>query len=330
MEYYSIHNLLKIATNVDIPVPEYFKLQKPIRNPDVEILQVPLGFKKSKENVLMRTNYYFWRKKNTLFIDFNVANAKLAIEDIFGKTRIRCTKALRKLSTKESWNRLVEAVLWFKLIKRGYTFVHAGALSYNGKEGVLIAAPADTGKTSTVLSLLSTGRFGFMTDDAVLLGNGFAYSYPEKVKVSPYTLTGNIRVARSWKRKIFKSRLLGLFSERLLRMKITDLYKIPDELIVDKNPIKKIFILTGHDREGIVRKIERKRAARILLFPSVEVSTFMHRYMELYYYLFNVDTFSIVERINKIIERSFKNAECFELKTPYLGGYAETIAKIMG
>lgn len=333
MKYYSIHNLLKIATNVDLALPEYFRVQKPIKNPDLEVLEKPISVKKPEENKLVRASYYFWRDGNKLFIDYGIANAKLFFENIFGKTgktRVQCTKTFRRFCTYESWKSFIHAIIWFRLIERGYDFVHAGALSYKNKEGALIVAPADIGKTSTILSLLSTGDFGFLTDDAVLVGNGFVYAYPQEVKVSPYTLTGDMGISKSRKQKVLKSRLLGLVSERLLKMKIGELHKIPDELIVDKNPVKKVFLLGGYNKERKARKIESERVARLLILPSAEMTTLMHQYIELYYYLFNIDTYNILHKMKEIVEKSLKNTECFELKTPSLDGYAKTITEIMG
>jgi hypothetical protein len=330
MEYYSIHNLLKIASNTKIPVPEYFRVQEQIKEPDIEILEKSLSFVKPKENKLMRANYYFWREKKTLFIDCDVANAKLLIEDLFGKTRIKCTKTFKRFSTEESWGDFIRAVLWFKLTEHGSTFVHSGCLSYKGKEGVLILGLADTGKTSTILSLLSTGMFSYLSDDITILGDGVAYAYPEEVKISPYTLTGSMPVASSWKRRVLRSRLLSLFSERLLKMKITESYKIPDKFVVAKNPVGKVFILGGYDKRRKARKVERAAAARTLFLLSVEVSKLMHKYIDPYYYLFGIDTFNVLRRMKEIVENSLKSAECFELKTPDLKGYAETITKIMG
>ncbi len=332
MKYYSIHGLLKIATNVDIPVPDYFKTKTPMRNPDLEIMVKSVPVKKPKENRLVRASYYYWRDNDRLFIDYDMANAKLFFENLFGrnrKTRVQCTKTFRRFCTGESWKSFIHAIIWFKLVERGYTFIHAGALSYRRKDGIVIVAPADTGKTSTILSLLSTGDFGFLTDDAVLLGDGFIHAYPEKVKVSPYTLTGTMSFKRSLKQKFLKSRLMGLMSERLLNMKIGKLHKIPDKFLVDRSPVKKVFLLSGYGEKPTARKIDAKSAARLLILPSAEMTTLMHQYIELYYYLFNVDTHAILKKMNEIVEDSFRDAECYELKTPYLGGYAETIAKMM-
>ena len=49
----------------------------------------------------------------------------------------------------------------------------------------------DTGKTSTVLSLVDGIDIKFMSDDLTVISkNGQAFSYPTRVGISPYTLTG--------------------------------------------------------------------------------------------------------------------------------------------
>lgn len=328
MRYYSIHGLFKIATNIDIPVPDYFEVKKPVKHPDMRVLQRTLEFRKPPGEMMMRTNYYFWKDGNDLFIDYGMRDTKIVLRDILGKPEIECTKNFRKFTTQESWDALVHAVIWMNLIRRGHTFTHAGSLSYRG-EGVLIGAPADTGKTSTILSLLATKEFGFMSDDAALVGGGHVYAFPEKVKISPHTLTGNLPV-KSLKRKVFKPRMLGLVSERLLKINLTDFYKIPDEFVVNKCPIRKVFVFAGYGSKKRIRKIDGKSAARILFVSSAEMSRFMHRYIELYYYMFAVDTFKFIEEMNRVVEDSFKNAQCYMVQAPKLEEYSQAVMETLG
>ena len=328
MRYYSIHGLLTVATNTDIPVPSYFEIKRPVKKPDMVVLQRQLKFRRSERDMIMRTNYYFWRDETGLFIDYDTKDMKLAIRDIFGKPEIECTNNLRKFSTQESWDSLIYAIIWLNLIKRRHTIIHAGSLSYLGRDGVIIGAPADTGKTSTVLSLLATKKFGFMSDDATLVGGGNVYAYPEKVKVSPHTLTGNLQV-KSWKRRLFKSRILELASERFLKMNLTDFYKVPNELVVDKCLIKKVFVLAGYGEGKQVREIDGKLAARILFISSAEMSTLVHRYLELYYYMFAVDIYKFFEEINRIAEDSFKGAQCYMIQAPKLEEYPQVIMETL-
>jgi hypothetical protein len=170
-----------------------------------------------------------------------------------------------------------------------------------------------------------------MADDITILDNdGVAYAYPQEVKISPYTLTGDIRIADSWKRRILRFGPMGLLSERFLKLKIAKYYKVPDELIIDKNPVRKVFILRGYDKKRRAKKIEREATARALFQLSVGID-WMPRYIDLYCYLFGgIDVSNILQKMKEIIDNSFKNAECIELKTPNLEGYAKTISEIMG
>jgi len=328
MKYYSIHGLLNIATNVDVPVPEFFETKKTITNPDVQVMKKPLKFGKPRKDMIMRTNYYFWKNRSTLFIDYNMRDMKLKLQDIFEKPKVICTKSFRRFTTKKSWDSLIHAIIWLALIKRGCTIIHGGSLSYLNKHGIIIGAPADTGKTSTVLSLLSTERFGFMSDDAALIGKGHVYAYPEKVKISPHTLTGSLQV-RSWKRKFFKSRTLGLASERILKLNLTHFHKVPDRFVTEKSPIKNVFVFGGYENKRSVKPISPKLAARMLFISSAEMTTLMHRYLELYYYMFGVDTYKIFEKMNDITEKSFKNAQCYLIRAPRLEEYSKMIIKIL-
>lgn len=327
MKYYSIHGLFTIATNTEIPIPDYLEVEKPAKEPDMRVVCGPLRFKRPREK-MMRTGYYYWKDKNALFIDYGMRDTKLVMRDLLGKPEVLCSKNFKKYSSQESWNDLINAIMLLNLIKRGYTLAHAGSLSHRGQEGIIISAPADTGKTSTILSLIAMKDFGFMSDDAALVGKGVVHAYPEKVKVSPYTLTGDLRV-KKLKRKIFKSRMLGLASERILKMNLTDFYEVPRELVVKNSPIRKVFVFTGYGRKKSTKKISSKSAARMLFISSVDLARLMHRYMELYYYLFGVDTFEFTEKMNRIVEDSFKKAQCYLVSAPKIEDYARTIVETM-
>jgi hypothetical protein len=55
--------------------------------------------------------------------------------------------------------------------------------------GLLLSAPADTGKTTTVLKILQSESFGFLSDDMTLLSpDGKAYCFPKPPTISYHTL----------------------------------------------------------------------------------------------------------------------------------------------
>lgn len=72
---------------------------------------------------------------------------------------------------------LLEVVVDYKLIQRGYTTLHAGALSRNG-QAILLAGFPNVGKTLSTLSLLEQG-FSYLGDDnSIVCEDGTVFAYP--------------------------------------------------------------------------------------------------------------------------------------------------------
>jgi len=321
---YSIHQILKVKANVGVPIPDYFQVEKSLRDPDLTVLsRKNLNFKRSTNNKILRGNYYFWREKNKLFVDYCFMNAKLSIENLSSRTKIECTHSLKRFCTEENWQKFIIAILSIKLIQKGYTFVHAGCLSYN-REGILIAGMQDTGKTSTILSLVDGKEFKFLSDDLVIVGeNNVAYAYPKEVRVSPRTLKGKI-VPCTIREKFLKSRLLSTFIERFAKKDITRLVKVPDRYIVDKCHVKKIFVLGGYGKEKVI-KMDKNEAFNIVSTLSLQTPNLLETYLDMYYHLFNTNIVGLLEKKNRIIKKNVMAANCFKVTAPDLESYSRTI-----
>jgi len=324
---YSIHNILKIRTNVRIPVPDHFRTQKRSRNLDLTILSKNnLNFEKPRNNGILRGNYYFWADDDKLFVDYGFMNAKLSIENLFGNTKVECTNSLKRFCTNENWQQLIFAILSVKLIQKGHTFVHAGCLSHRG-EGILIAAMQDTGKTSTVLSLLDGEEFRFLGDDFVILNErGTLYSYPKEVRVSPRTLRGAV-FGGSARDNILKYRIMSTLVERFVRKDITKLLKVPEKFVDNKCPAKKIFVLKGFGKDEAT-VLNKRSAFSLLTTLSLQMPNLLETYLDMYYHIFNVDVLGLIHRKNKIIEKAVKVADCYAVTAQNLEGYSKVIKKI--
>jgi len=326
---YSIHGILKIETNVGVPIPDYFRVEK-ILAPDLTILSKKrLDFEKPKDNKILKGNYYFWGNDHKLFVDYGFMNARLSIEDLFGYTKVECTTSLKRFCTQESWERLIFAILSIKLIQKGYTFVHAGCLSHHG-EGILIVAMQDTGKTSTVLSLLDEKEFKFLGDDLVIVGgNSTAYTYPKEVRISPRTLGGKIAPSvGALRKKFFESRVFSTFMERFAKRDVTKLVKVPDRYTEDKCPIKKIFVLGGFGKEKAV-KIDRSETLNAISTLSMQMPNLLETYLDMYYHLFDICIFELLEEKNRMIKKVAKTADCFKVTAPRLEGYSRAIREVI-
>jgi hypothetical protein len=88
---------------------------------------------------------------------------------------------------------LLDSFLW-KISNRslkeskGYLGVHAGVVSWNG-EGLILPAPADSGKTTLTAGLIHSG-FSYLSDEAALIdvATGLLHSFPRPLWMDPSTV----------------------------------------------------------------------------------------------------------------------------------------------
>jgi putative flippase GtrA len=92
------------------------------------------------------------------------------------------------LSPHVLYTNVVEPLLRFLLIRRQRILLHAACISMSGT-GVLVSAKTDTGKTSTILRVLSRNEGQFLSDDMTILdATGVASRYPKPLTISAHTL----------------------------------------------------------------------------------------------------------------------------------------------
>jgi dolichol-phosphate mannosyltransferase len=87
------------------------------------------------------------------------------------------------------YTNIVEAMLRFLFVSRGYVLLHSAALADAG--GVtLMSAQTDTGKTSTVITLVRRHGYRFLSDDMTIIdaAAGEAISYPKPMTLSFHTM----------------------------------------------------------------------------------------------------------------------------------------------
>ncbi len=87
------------------------------------------------------------------------------------------------------YTNMVEPLLRFMLVSRGYVLLHCAAI--DAEQGaVIMSAQTDTGKTSTVLRLLMKRSWGFISDDmAIITPGGEILSYPKPMTLSSHTMS---------------------------------------------------------------------------------------------------------------------------------------------
>ncbi len=86
------------------------------------------------------------------------------------------------------YTNVVEALLRFVFVDRGYMLLHAACMDVDGR-GLMLSARTDTGKTGTVLKLLRTSEGRFLSDDMTIVdSSGVARSFPKPLTISEHTL----------------------------------------------------------------------------------------------------------------------------------------------
>ena len=200
-------------------------------------------------------------------------------------------------------------------------------------EDAIISAMRDTGKTSPVLSLFDGNKFKFMSDDLTILReDGMAFSYPTKVGISPFTLTGNVisYTGNRMKRLIARSQTLIFLLENFFNFELSERKEVPPELIEDEGMIEKVFILAGSGKEEM-RKIDNSVAVRKILMTTAELLDPFRVYSINYYsFVFGLDTLKLFNREREIIEKAIADAECFELRANDIRKYPEMIKSKFG
>jgi glycosyltransferase involved in cell wall biosynthesis len=86
------------------------------------------------------------------------------------------------------YTNVIEALLRFVLVPRGWMLLHSACLDLDGT-GVMLSALTDTGKTATVLRLLREHDGRFLSDDMTLIdAHGHGLCFPKPLTISAHTL----------------------------------------------------------------------------------------------------------------------------------------------
>ncbi|HUF38713.1 MAG TPA: glycosyltransferase [Anaerolineales bacterium] len=172
--FYNIHGIVRIASSVLLPELAHFRAGAPLSEIDLNVNTCP---------------------KRTLAPDPDSVNYDEGLGDhgfwlqvrIGDLTSVHASPLLAH-SPHVLYTNVVEPILRWILVRKGYALVHGACLSYQG-HGLLISAATDTGKTTTILKSLAAYPFDFLSDDMVILGrDGRLLGYPKPLTISLHTL----------------------------------------------------------------------------------------------------------------------------------------------
>jgi dolichol-phosphate mannosyltransferase len=165
LHYYDLHGIVTIGSDVVLPELAYFLTPNPIGDstgPDIAIRIGKVGRTRGRTRLVRSSDGKTIRWEEQL----GRGSANFAIH--FGSQILVTTSRALARSPHVLYTNVVEALLRFVFVDRGYMLLHAACMDVGGR-GVVLSARTDTGKTGTVLKLLRTSEGRFLSDDMTII-----------------------------------------------------------------------------------------------------------------------------------------------------------------
>lgn len=193
MYYYNIHDIIKVESDVILYELEYFT-SKEFDNSDLVVSTVDSlqgGLRFTRKIIEDRSN----NSHKILYTEhFGSAGAQFSI-DFGGRIEVTINKLISK-SKHVLYVNLVEPLLRFLFVSRGYILLHSACLDKNNS-GFLMSAPPDTGKTTTVLKCVKNG-YSFLSDDMTIIRMpNEALCFPKPMTISSHTFKTAVSVSNA-------------------------------------------------------------------------------------------------------------------------------------
>jgi dolichol-phosphate mannosyltransferase len=250
---------------------------------------------------------------------------------------------------------LVEPILRFLLISKGYILLHSACMDMEGqgRQGVMLSAPPDTGKTTTVLKCVKRG-FSFLTDDMTIIRlPNEALCFPKPMTISAHTFNTAVDVAGNGTRNratlkvrsivhskggrqmmrmlgthnvpIFTLNTIGQVLIRPPKFKIEDL--LQPVKIIERTRVRVLFFLEKGGEETLALPTEKalKKAVEnsddAFLFPP---------YKDMLNYI-NIEGKNAAELLaeeKRMLETFLSNIQCKVIKSDSRSWYATVIRTV--
>src|SRR5256885_10821823 len=178
---YDIDGMVRIKSSVRLPELEFFRSSS-VGDADIVIHTRPVGGWAPRTNVAVsyKAGRIEYREHlGPLFANFSVDMADPVVVT---------AGPLLALSPHVLYTNVVEPLLRFILASKDKMLLHAACISVGGRP-IMLSAKTDTGKTSTILTMLRADGGIFYSDDMVIIdANGVASRYPKPLTISAHTL----------------------------------------------------------------------------------------------------------------------------------------------
>jgi dolichol-phosphate mannosyltransferase len=177
--HYSVHDIITIVSDVVLPELEPFRAASTIETPGLRV-RIGRGRRPAAEPTA-------GARCITYDEGFGPLGFRAQIE--IGQAITVWASPLLRLSSHVLYTNVVEPILRWTFVERGYALVHSACVAFEDK-AYFITAKTDTGKTTTLLRILrATGAAAFISDDLTLLTpQGEVLTYPKPLTISSHTL----------------------------------------------------------------------------------------------------------------------------------------------
>jgi dolichol-phosphate mannosyltransferase len=182
--YYDIHGLVAIRSEVRLPELSYFQVEPFSRAADITVRRGYVGARRMipKVQATMSPGLFVYREHlGSVGANFRV--------DLDNRINVTVSPLLAR-SKHVVYTNVVEALLRFVLVNKGYMLLHSATVRL-GEETIMLSAQTDTGKTGTILRLLQEHpeNTTFLSDDMTIInGQGEAWSFPKPLTISSHTM----------------------------------------------------------------------------------------------------------------------------------------------
>jgi dolichol-phosphate mannosyltransferase len=204
--HYDIHGLVAIRSEVRLPELGYFEAEPFSRQADITVRRGYVGARRMifKVQATMSPGLFVYREHlGSVGANFRV--------DLDNRITVTVSPLLAR-SKHVVYTNIVEALLRFVLVNKGYMLLHSATVRL-GEETIMLSAQTDTGKTGTILRLLQEhpDSSAFLSDDMTIInGEGEARSFPKPLTISSHTMRAVNKKVLSLPRRLvlgFQSRI---------------------------------------------------------------------------------------------------------------------------
>ena len=326
---YSIHDILTVDSDVSLHIPDQFLTDR-VDTPDIRIEKRSFNVDRDQLRQKKRKDYTVWIDDNSIVFSYEFLDLKLRISGLTDRTQIDATPRLWKFSDGDV-HKLVEELLQLHLLDKGYSFLHAGAVT-SGDDLVLLPAIGTTGKTYTTISLINGESRYILSDDRVIVSeDGTVYNYPMVVNTGPYTLDNEAVPELSVNPRI-SSYLADIPFFSILFGKFFWLYpsksaKIPDRVLIEKGTPTHAFTFSAGDSDTPT-PIDRDEMVRRCMIQHYDTFNPFSSYLLNYStFLLDYDLTGAIERARSIIDSALEEVECYDIENGDKSEYPEQILK---